>query len=64
MPFYRFMEKKYVGGLLKGEVRFVRLIRYRLLELAHCDHWIGDKKEGIAETSVNVTFDSAHQTQE
>lgn len=49
---YKFLDQQHVALLLAGKMKFGRLMRYRLLEIASGDRWIGDVREGVAITHV------------
>lgn len=53
---YKFCDANHVNVNVQGRLRFGRLLRYRLLEIATGDCWIGDKHEGCANTIVNAKF--------
>ena len=54
--FYKFLDKQYVAGTAAGRLKFGRLRYYQLLEIVTGDQWIGDRKEGLAKTTVNATL--------
>uniref|UniRef100_UPI003D10CAAB hypothetical protein n=1 Tax=Rhodopila sp. TaxID=2480087 RepID=UPI003D10CAAB len=49
---YKFLDSRYIDNLLRGQLRFGRLIYYRLLEVVTKDQWIGDTSEGLALTKI------------
>jgi hypothetical protein len=56
---YKFLDSRYIDSLLGGQIRFGRLIYYRLLEVVTKDEWIGDASEGVALTHVeNISITS------
>lgn len=42
MGVYKFLDSRYMDGVLAGELRFGRLIYYRMREVVEKDEWIGD----------------------
>ena len=65
MGYYKFLRSEYIDKTLKsGQIRFGRLLYYRLLEHSTGDQWIGDRLEGLANTVVNlkITADNPNQS--
>jgi hypothetical protein len=50
---YKFLDSRYIDCLLGGQIRFGRLMYYRLLEVINKDPWIGDASEGVTVTTID-----------
>ena len=50
---YKFLDSQFIDYLLSGQIRFGRLLYYRMLETVTKDCWIGDLLEGVATTRID-----------
>jgi hypothetical protein len=50
---YKFLDSRFINCLLAGQLRFGRLLYYRMLETVTKDCWIGDALEGVAHTKID-----------